>query len=169
MKYIKYFKIFEAKVSDAWHLFLDIIETGKFRVNIKTGNPDSSIALNPEYDCTGRNYNDFFDPAKSADNGCSFNKAKQGTSSEFFEYHFNRKVGTKNGFIIEIVPKDYKLFDVRTISDDLMTFKEFIEPMGYKCRFYKDIIAIGSGFNNKQDIDIENSVWIYRLSIVVKK
>jgi len=169
MKHIKSYKVFESSVSDVWYTLWNIIEKGQFKFHISQTDPGKVIFLNPEHDEVGPNYNFLFDPSRSADNGCPFHKAYHGTSPEFFEYQLKRKVNTKQGFIIKMQPKSGKLFDVRSVSDDLMQFKDIVESNGYQCKFYKDVKSIGTGFNNKRDIDIENSnPWVFRLAIVIK-
>ena len=167
MKYLEGYNLFESVndgIHDIWYILWNIIEGGDFRFHISQTRPGNVIGLNPESD-----YNFLFDPSKSADNGCPFHKAYHGTSPEFFNYHFKRKINTKQGFIIGVEPKSSRLFNIKSISDDLIQFKGILEEKGYQCRFYKNIKSIGTGFNNTSDINIEtDNPWIFRLSIVIK-
>jgi len=166
MRYLEGYKLFESNddIGDIWYILCDIIESGDFMFDISQTQPGNVIHLNPESD-----YNFLFDPSKSADNGRPFHKAYHGTSPEFFSYHFKRKINTKQGFIINVEPKSRKLFNVRRISNDLIQFKNIVEERGYQCKFYKDIKSIGTGFNNRKDINIEvDNPWVYRLAIVIK-
>jgi len=159
----------ESSISNTWSILWNIIEKGQFKFTISQTDPGKVIFLNPEHDKVGPNYNSLFDPNKSADNGCPFIKAYHGTSPDFFKFQFNRKVNTKQGLIIKMQPKNYKLFSIKNVSNDLIQLKDILQSIGYQCKFYKNIQSIGTGFNNKKDIDIErDNPWVFRLSIVIK-
>lgn len=158
-------KLVNENFLDTGHSILwNIIKSGKFRLLIETTNPNKVLLLNPESD-----YNFLFDKNRSADHGCPLHKSYHGTSSDFFSYQFNRKVDSKQGLVINIKPKTRKLFNIGSIYDELIRFKDIIEKGGYQCKFYKNIRSIGTGFNNSQDINLDViNPCVYRLSIVIK-